>query len=555
MKRTTKALSLLIAIALCLSLLPAAGFAETAPATWDTALADTQAKLLADTKPEYGSEWVVVGLARADVAAGAWYDTYKKSLKDSDWDAAGYSKVILALTALGADASGYVTKLAAMDVTAWSVLGEVYALLALDSGGYLPDSELRGGYIAKILGEQSKNGDWGGTDWGLDITLMTIQALTPYYAAPDVKAAVDNALSLLKRTELASAEENAQAIVALTALGLDPSEYVTALLTYYDGAGGFTFAGETSAYSTEQAAYALTAYARYLKKLSPLYDMRTARAAISVRGVGGEMFFASKEFAINGGVDTALSLLLKTGLAVVAEGGYVSSINGLADFQKGPASGWMYRINKGAFPKVSAAAYVLRDGDVVDWVYTLDLGGDVGDYEVTGGWYNRESLDFAVSRKLVSVTDGKIDAGRFVTRAEFVTAYMKLIGITPLAKFAEPFTDLGGLDAESAAYLNTAKELGYVSGAGGGTFNPGGAADRAQSFVILYNILSVTNSLPIADTKKTLSDFADGEKLPEWAKAATAELVKRGLITGDGKNLNGGETLTVGQLAQLLYNL
>lgn len=59
-------------------------------------------------------------------------------------------------------------------------------------------------------------------------------------------------------------------------------------------------------------------------------------------------------------------------------GVYVSGIGYIYEFGFGSLSGWMYRVN-GEFPNVSAGNYVLSEGDVVEFVYTCDLGADVGD--------------------------------------------------------------------------------------------------------------------------------------------------------------------------------
>ena len=56
---------------------------------------------------------------------------------------------------------------------------------------------------------------------------------------------------------------------------------------------------------------------------------------------------------------------------------YIKGINYLYEFSCGPLSGWMYRVN-GKFPNYGCSKYELKDGDVVEWVYTCDLGRDVG---------------------------------------------------------------------------------------------------------------------------------------------------------------------------------
>lgn len=56
---------------------------------------------------------------------------------------------------------------------------------------------------------------------------------------------------------------------------------------------------------------------------------------------------------------------------------YIQGISHIYEFSCGALSGWMYRVN-GLFPDRGCSKYVLRDGDAVEWVYTCDLGADVG---------------------------------------------------------------------------------------------------------------------------------------------------------------------------------
>lgn len=69
---------------------------------------------------------------------------------------------------------------------------------------------------------------------------------------------------------------------------------------------------------------------------------------------------------------TAYDALCATGLPVSTKssqyGLYVSAIGGLAEFEYGGKSGWMYSVN-GSAPNVSCGKYVLKDGDTVSWYY------------------------------------------------------------------------------------------------------------------------------------------------------------------------------------------
>ena len=86
--------------------------------------------------------------------------------------------------------------------------------------------------------------------------------------------------------------------------------------------------------------------------------------------------------------DTPLSILKRELPGQVEYSGsgsnaYVTSIGGLAEFDKGPESGWMFVIN-GKFVQTSASNYKLEDGDRVEWLYTLDGGKDIGDVKTNG---------------------------------------------------------------------------------------------------------------------------------------------------------------------------
>ncbi len=58
---------------------------------------------------------------------------------------------------------------------------------------------------------------------------------------------------------------------------------------------------------------------------------------------------------------------------------YVQGINYLYEFNAGPLSGWMYKVN-GEFPSKGVSQYELQDGDEVEFHYTCDLGRDLEGY-------------------------------------------------------------------------------------------------------------------------------------------------------------------------------
>jgi hypothetical protein len=60
---------------------------------------------------------------------------------------------------------------------------------------------------------------------------------------------------------------------------------------------------------------------------------------------------------------------------------YIEGINNLYEFDVGELSGWVYKVND-RFPNYGCSRYSLKDGDVVEWLYTCDLGRDVGGFNV-----------------------------------------------------------------------------------------------------------------------------------------------------------------------------
>lgn len=101
---------------------------------------------------------------------------------------------------------------------------------------------------------------------------------------------------------------------------------------------------------------------------------------ITVNGHDGKANYPSQTLNYTQGM-TALSVLQAVARHLEWEstqfGAYVVGIDGLAEFDYGSGSGWMYTVN-GSAPQYSAALYELSAGDSVVWIYTTNLGNDIG---------------------------------------------------------------------------------------------------------------------------------------------------------------------------------
>ena len=261
-----------------------------------------------------GGEWMTIGLARSGrtVPAGYYDNVVKFVRENADKNerldrnkVTENARVILALTAIGKDVTnvGGHNLLKGLDNMAYvqtqGINGPIFTLIALDSHNYPTMGDVtREKLIETILGAALEGGGWtlSGTKADPDMTAMAIQALAPYYKTNEtVKVAVDKALDVLSGLQqgdggfgswgTVNSESCAQVIVALTALGLDPtcdSRFVKngktpldALAGFFVDGGGFKHVADKGrdGMATEQGYYALASYYRFLNGQTSLYDM------------------------------------------------------------------------------------------------------------------------------------------------------------------------------------------------------------------------------------------------------------------------------------------
>lgn len=100
----------------------------------------------------------------------------------------------------------------------------------------------------------------------------------------------------------------------------------------------------------------------------------SSRAAASGKWSGSSCL-ASKKVTLPEG-SSVYDALKATGLGISGSSSYVRSIGGLAEFQCGQGSGWLYSVN-GVQPGYSCGKYKLKGGESIRWIYTCDMGNDV----------------------------------------------------------------------------------------------------------------------------------------------------------------------------------
>ena len=227
----------------------------------DTVLSKVRSYILSkDTKPDYSSIWNVVGLKRSGLYVpesytNLFYSNVIAYCESKDWELtrakySDYSKLILALTAIGVDARdvmghnllSYLSDY--KNVSRQGNNGPIWALIALksnpaytipkDSSAEQQNSEEL--LVKKVVEMQCADGGWTlmGSNGDSDMTGMAMQALASYYnkaGYEDVTAAINKGLTWISKNQLSSggfgtmgtetSESVAQIITALCGVGID----------------------------------------------------------------------------------------------------------------------------------------------------------------------------------------------------------------------------------------------------------------------------------------------------------------------------------------------
>lgn len=291
-------------------------------------------------------------------------------------------------------------------------------------------------YVSYILSKESAGGGWSltGGEAEVDITAMALQALAKYRNRADVSAAVDRAVQLLSEKQnpeggytaydADGSETVSQVIVALTELGIsihddrfvkNGTTLLDRLLDFRTETHGFqhTLDGEMNQIATEQAFYALVALYRAEQNRPSLYNITkadttaidmawTCTMSISCATILDNMDALNKAkqslVPADGWVLEPMTVTFHEGESVfdvllrvcreqeihmefmdtpMYNSAYIEGIANLYELDCGPHSGWMFQVNDW-FPNYGCSRYALQDGDTVCWVYTCDLGADVG---------------------------------------------------------------------------------------------------------------------------------------------------------------------------------
>lgn len=248
-------------------------------------------------------------------------------------DRTNIQKAILALTALGIDAStiadadgtSLVDALGSTPMATESINGKLFALLAYRAAarGASADATLSSAastasgaeetLLEEVLASQKPDGGfaYSGSSADADVTAMAIAALAPYRGDARIESALESALAALRGLQRedggfpmtvaggyedrSNVNSTAMAVIALAAVGIDPASSwvvesgatpMSALLSFADSSqAGFLYGGSANEMATEQGFRAMAAY-QGLKNTGAAYNVYL-QAVDGVAGLPG----------------------------------------------------------------------------------------------------------------------------------------------------------------------------------------------------------------------------------------------------------------------------
>lgn len=515
----------------------------------DAAIEDTASYVYRTVKnPQVGSvggEWAVLGLARAGCNVPEQYyrdyyatvEAYVRACKGvlHEKKYTEYSRLNVALTAIGKDPRSVadynlLTPLGDFKKTIWQgINGPIWALIALDSGGYpMPQNPTaavqatRDMYVDEILSRQLTDGGFslfGGTAYATpgdavsdpDITGMALQALAKYQHRADVRKVTGEALDCMSKKQgsqggftswgISNSEGVVQMIAALAELGipLDDPRFVKNghtmlenLLTFYLPGQGFLHTADGSGsnqMATEQGFYGLVAARRLRDGKNSLYRMNDALRIPD----------AVSEVPVAAGI-------------------------GLAD--KHP------------------------DIRIVPLAEPGKTFADISAHQ------DQPAIEALAARRIMAGRSaGLFEPEAAMTRAEFAAVMVKALGL--MYKETQAFADvLPG--SWYAGAVGTAHAYGLVGGVGGANFNPEGTITRQEAAAIVTRaarLCGLDTAMDSGAVRDLLAQFPDYVAAADWARPSLAFCYREDLLSQDDLEIRSQEAIKRCEIAQTLFRL
>ncbi|MEK3722566.1 S-layer homology domain-containing protein [Paenibacillus sp. FSL H8-0034] len=176
--------------------------------------------------------------------------------------------------------------------------------------------------------------------------------------------------------------------------------------------------------------------------------------------------------------------------------------------------------------------------------------------DVENHWSKQDVNDMASRQIVQGVTNEAFQPDKAVTRAEFVAIMVRALGLKPGLGTDAP-KDIQVSDWY-AGVVQTGVSYKLISGYEDGTFRPNLTITRTEASTIVARALTIAKlnqGMNDVEVTKQLELFADGFKVPAWAKNDLAIAVKNSILQGDNGKIMPDDNVTRAQTAAMLRRL
>ncbi len=267
------------------------------------------------------------------------------------------------------------------------------------------------------------------------------------------------------------------------------------------------------------------------------------------------------------------------------------SYDSFGEFDAGVGSGWMITLNK-TFIEYGASEFEVKNGDVIKWQYTCQLGKDIGDpfysnpsfsgnpgetdnktsedsveeknesettdesaveetifSDVKKDDWHYESVKYVYENNLMQGTGAGFEPESKMTRAMLVTVLYRMANPN-VTESAHNFADVASGKWYSDAVLWAASN-GIVSGVSENKFAPNEDITREQMALIIYRYAKM-QGFDVSESS-TLESFTDTSDVSAWALGAIGWANSVTLVNGTSETtLSPKATATRAQVATIL---
>ncbi|OPA76999.1 licheninase [Paenibacillus selenitireducens] len=174
------------------------------------------------------------------------------------------------------------------------------------------------------------------------------------------------------------------------------------------------------------------------------------------------------------------------------------------------------------------------------------------DVDKTYSWAKEAIEELAAARIMPGTSETTFEPGKKLTRADFMTLLVKLLGLK--AEFHANFTDV---DPRSTYYeaVGISKALGITTGVGHNTFNPTASITRQDMMVLTARALYVAGVISAKGVGSELDSFPDAAQVSGYAAADVAALLREKMIQVDRGVILPKEAATRADAAVMLYRI